>query len=116
MHVIPSGAVVAVLAAWFLVPAAVAVAQGADATINMNQTSFDKAEVHVAPGQIVLWSNPNGPAHTVTADDGSFNSGDVTPGASFSMEFDTPGSYPFYCEYHGDVGGVGMSGVIVVDV
>jgi len=54
MRAIPSGAVVAVLAAWFLVPAAVAVAQGADATINMNSNSFDKTEVHIAPGQTVL--------------------------------------------------------------
>jgi len=81
----------------------------------MNADTFDQTEVHIAPGQTVVWNNPDIPTHTVTADDTSFDSGDVTPGTQFSMEFDTPGTYPYYCQYHGGPGGDGMSGVIVVD-
>jgi len=84
------------------------------ATINMNSDTFDKPQVQIAAGQTVVWNNPNGLVHTVTADDSSFDSGDIPIGGQFSMEFDTPGTYPYYCSYHGDVGGVGMSGVIVV--
>jgi plastocyanin len=83
-------------------------------TINMNSDSFDQTQVQIAAGQTVVWKNGNGLVHTVTADDSSFDSGDIPFGGTFSQEFDTPGTYPYYCTYHGDVGGVGMSGVIVV--
>jgi plastocyanin len=58
--------------------------------------------------------NASSMVHTVTADDGTFDSGDIAIGTPYSREFDDPGTYSFYCQYHGDVGGVGMSGVIVV--
>jgi plastocyanin len=99
-----------------LMPGASTLAQGST-TINMNPDTFARTEVHIAPGQTVVWNDPNNPdsqTHTVTADDGSFDSGDVNPGDQYTMEFDTPGSYPFYCQYHGGPGGEGMSGVIVV--
>ncbi len=87
----------------------------ADATINMTRDAFDQTEVHISAGQTVAWNNPNDLVHTVTADDSSFDSGDVAPRASYSRTFDTPGTYAYYCQYHGDVGGVGMAGVIVVE-
>jgi len=84
------------------------------ATVHMNSDSFDQTQVQIAAGQTVVWMNGNGLVHSVTADDSSFDSGDVAFGGTFSQEFDTPGTYPYYCQYHGDVGGVGMAGVIVV--
>jgi plastocyanin len=84
------------------------------ATVNMTDDSFTKTQVQIAAGQSVVWMNGSSMVHTVTADDGSFDSGDIATGAPYSQEFDTPGTYPYYCQYHGDVGGVGMSGVIVV--
>jgi len=53
--------------------------------------------------------------HTITADDGSFDSGMVDPGSSFSMEFDTPGTFQYYCQPHGASGGTGMAATIIVD-
>jgi plastocyanin len=103
------------LAAWLVIPSTPALAQGAAPPINMRSDTFDVTEVHVAPGQTVMWNNSSNQTHTVTADDGSFDSGDVNAGANFRMEFDAPGSYPYFCEYHGGPGGDGMSGVIVVD-
>src|SRR5438270_13008994 len=96
-------------------PGGSALGQPAAATINMNADTFDQTEVHIAPGQTVTWNNPDISTHTVTADDNSFDSGDITPRTQFSMEFDVLGTYPFYCQYHGGPGGDGMAGVIVVD-
>lgn len=76
---------------------------------------FVPRELHVAPGAVVTWTNSSGETHTVTADDGSFDSGDVDPGGTFTQEFDAPGSYPYYCGPHGGPGGEGMAGVIIVD-
>ena len=51
--------------------------------------------------------------HTVDADDGSWSSGNLVPGAEYSKTFDEPGVYPFFCRYHGDPG-VGMAGTVLV--
>jgi plastocyanin len=84
------------------------------ATINMTDDSFTQTQIQIAAGQTVVWMNGSSKVHTVTADDGTFDSGDIATGAPYSQEFDSPGSYPYFCQYHGDVGGVGMAGVIVV--
>jgi plastocyanin len=98
-----------------LLPAGPAVAQDAGPTVQMQPRTFAPAELHVAPGTSVIWTNPSDVEHTVTADDGSFDSGNVEPGDSFSMTFDTPGRYQYYCQQHGEPGLQDMAGVIIVD-
>jgi plastocyanin len=75
---------------------------------------FDAEVVRVSVGTQVEWLNVGRNPHTVTADDGSFDSGDMQDGAEFSWTFDQPGVYRYYCRYHGGAGGVGMAGMIVV--
>ncbi|MGH2478592.1 MAG: cupredoxin domain-containing protein, partial [Ktedonobacteraceae bacterium] len=65
-------------------------------------------------GQTVTWKNKSSMHHTVTADDDSFNSGFVEPGASYSRTFLRPGRYPYHCVLHGSELGAGMAGVIIV--
>jgi plastocyanin len=48
-------------------------------------------------------------AHTVTADDGSFDV-EVPPGATVSFEVDEAGSYPFHCSIHPN-----MRAILIVD-
>lgn len=53
--------------------------------------------------------------HSVTADDGCFDSGDLNDShQSFSQTFNTAGTFLYHCRYHGGAGGVGMSGKVVV--
>jgi plastocyanin len=42
-------------------------------------------------GQSVRWTNQDGAAHTVTADDGAFDSGSLAGGKEFSFAFDRAG-------------------------
>jgi plastocyanin len=105
----------AALAMCLLFPVGSAFAQDADTPVNMAGLSFAPAEVHVAHGAAVLWTNTSTLAHTVTADDGSFDSGMLNPGDSFRMEFDSPGVYQYFCQPHGAAGLQGMSATIVVD-
>ena len=58
------------------------------------------ANLTVKTGTTVTWTNKDGTAHTVTADDNSFNSGNMANGASFSHKFDAAGTYPYHCQYH----------------
>jgi plastocyanin len=47
--------------------------------------------------------------HTVTANDLSFNSGLIPPGASYSHTFNSPGTTPYKCLIH-----TFMMGMVVV--
>jgi hypothetical protein len=55
-------------------------------------------------GGTVTWSNDGQSAHTVTANSGSFDSGNLDPGQSFSHTFTQPGTFAYYCQYHRSLG------------
>ncbi len=76
-------------------------------------TSFSPANDTVAVGATVTWTIRSGGPHTVTANDGSFDSGSRTDGETFQHTFGAAGSYPYYCQFHGTPTS-GMRGVIVV--
>jgi len=57
----------------------------------------------------VVWTNDDSVPHTVTADDGSFSSGNLNPGDSYSFTFITPGTYAYHCNYHS-----WMKGTVIV--
>jgi hypothetical protein len=48
----------------------------------------------------VTWSNAGQDEHTVTADDNSFDSGNLDPGDGFSWYFSTAGTYSYTCGLH----------------
>ncbi len=77
---------------------------------------FTPDQVTIDVGDTVQWDNTGG-FHSVVADDGSFTSG--APSSSpwtYNFTLNTPGTYSYYCEVHGAPGGVGMSGVITVEI
>ena len=63
----------------------------------------------IAAGTWVTWSNAGQDAHTVTALDGTFDSGDLDPSEGFSWYFDQLGTYEYVCSLH-----PWMTGSIVV--
>ncbi len=75
---------------------------------------FNPEIVRVPVGGEVEWQNSGRSNHTVTADDGSFDSGVLQHGEEFEHTFDTPGVYHFTCLLHGKPGGIGMTGIVVV--
>lgn len=77
--------------------------------VNIKDMAFTPDSITVAKGTKVTWVNNDGAAHTVTADDGSFNSGNLTNSKSFSQTFNTPGTYKYHCTLHS-----GMTGVVIV--
>lgn len=75
---------------------------GADAVVEaaMRGFGYTPARLEIAAGTVVEWTNHDPVPHTVTADDGSFDSGSIEPGATWRHRFDTPGTYPFVCAPH----------------
>ena len=81
----------------------------------MDEFAFNPSRVTIQKGTTVVWLNQEVEDHTVTADDGSFDSGDLSRGAIFSLPLNEAGTISYYCIYHGDQGGVDMSGTVVVE-
>jgi plastocyanin len=75
----------------------------------MEDFVFRPERLEVAAGTTVVWINQGQVAHSVTADDGSFDSGTIEPGARRSLTFSRAGTFPFHCTPHPF-----MRGVIVV--
>jgi plastocyanin len=87
-------------------------AQGASITIQPNSATLgEKAYVpnpaDVKVGETVTWTNGDSQIHTATSgsvgaeDSGSvFDSGILSPKATFDFTFDTAGEYDYYCTLH----------------
>ena len=99
------------------------VARAADAAVDVQDNAFAPAEVTVSVGDTVTWTQTGSNPHSVTADDGSFDShpncsfatGEcMQQGQTYEQVFNTPGRVQYYCRIHGGPLGTGMSGVIVV--
>ena len=68
--------------------------------MTISDFQFSPASVTVNVGGTVTWTN-NGPStHTVTADDGSFDSGNLNAGKTFSHTFQTAGTFSYHCTIH----------------
>jgi plastocyanin len=98
---------------------------GADeaATVGNGNFTFSPASVTITAGEQVVWTQNDDFPHSVTADDGSFDSspgclGDqakcMKSGSTFEHTFATAGTFKYYCVIHGGKGGAGMSGTITV--
>ena len=92
----------------------VAPAEAATVNVAVADNVFQPPTATVTAGDTVVWTQPGTRVHNVTADDGSFSSGNLASGGTFSRAFATPGTYRYYCSIHGAPGGIGMSGVVVV--
>jgi plastocyanin len=76
--------------------------------------AFQDAVIRIPPGTTVVWRNRGRTLHTVTADNGDWDTGQMNPGAVQRHTFRAQGRYPFYCRFHGAPGGRGMAGVVLV--
>jgi len=91
----------------------------ADASVTMTKGSsaaqtcvtanncFDPAQVNVAPGDTVTWTNADTASHTVTSGKPSdnqtgtvFDSSLVKAGATFAFKFTDAGTFDYYCQVH----------------
>ncbi len=63
----------------------------------------------IAAGGSVTFRNDDDRAHTVTADDGAFNSGPIGEGGSWKRTFKQAGTFSYLCAIHPE-----MTGKVVV--
>src|SRR5215203_6425424 len=81
------------------------------ASVSIADHYFDVADIAIEPGTTVLWVNEGKVSHTVTADDGSFDSGELNPGDSYIVTFLGSGRLSYHCQLHSEmVGSVTVGG------
>ena len=83
---------------------------GGEAAVDVVDFQFAPADVSVAVGDTVVWTHGGEAEHTVTADDGAFDSGDLENGDTFEFSFEEAGEFAYTCQYHPE----GMTGVVTV--
>lgn len=80
--------------------------------VYMKNSTYSPSLLTLTAGKPVAWINDDNLVHRVTADDGSFDSGDLEPGATFSRTFSMPGTFPYHCKYHKGMTGTVITGAI----
>jgi plastocyanin len=80
------------------VPASTSSSAGTE--VSIANFAFSPDTLTVKAGTTVMWTNHDTTAHTVTADDKSFDSGNLQPGQSFSFMFTQAGTFSYHCSIH----------------
>ena len=86
-------------------------ASGSTYAVDIVDYAFQPLHINITTGTTVTWTYVSSGAtiHTVTSDPGTnqsqtgtplINSGDLSPGQSFSYAFYQPGYYPYQCAVH----------------
>lgn len=74
--------------------------RGARHVVIIKQMHFDPSQMTIQSGETVEWKNKDIFSHTVTADDGSFDSGLIAPGGSWQMTVKKAGRIGYHCRPH----------------
>jgi plastocyanin len=77
-----------------------ATASAATLPVDLRFQEFAPSHLDALPGDAVEWTNVSERRHTITADDGSFDSGDVFGGDRFTQAFGTTGLHAYHCTVH----------------
>ena len=79
-------------------------------SVSIANMAFNPKGITVKAGTTVTWTNNDVMTHTVTADNDSFNSGNIPSGSVFSFTFSTAGVFNYHCSIHPS-----MTGTITVN-
>ncbi len=79
------------------------------ASVTISDFTFVASPITVAAGSEVTWTNADGFAHSVVAEDGTFHSDSLGTGESFSNTFNDAGTFNYVCGIHAS-----MTGTVIV--
>jgi len=94
-----AAAAVIALAAAPLLPAHAAQAR-AGASVTVANMAFSPASVTVGLGESVTWTFQDATSHTSTSDQGFWDSGTKSGGATYSRAFTSAGTFAYHCTIH----------------
>lgn len=82
---------------------------GRQSGVQIVSDGFNPSTVNAAVGDTVTWTNSDRRRHTVTASDGTFDSGTLNSGARWSFAVTREGTFAYVCAFHPE-----MQGTLVV--
>jgi len=62
--------------------------------------AFNPSTITISAGTTLKWTNKDAVTHDVTSTTGSFGSGPLNNGDTFSYTFSSSGTYTYYCTIH----------------
>jgi plastocyanin len=95
---------------FLIAPNALSAQRDAKEDVSIKGRAFQPATLRIKKGESVTWKNNDDIDHTVDAEDGSFSSGTIKSGKSFTHTFKKAGKYAYSCHLHPR-----MKGTIVVE-
>ncbi|RKX28293.1 MAG: hypothetical protein DRP46_08845 [Candidatus Zixiibacteriota bacterium] len=69
--------------------------------VSITNFTFSPSNITVRAGAMVTWENLDEVRHTIRSDNGAFaGSGDLLQDDTYSVTFNTVGTYPYHCSIH----------------
>ena len=78
---------------------------GTTGAVSIVDFGFEPAELTVAVGTTVTWTNTGAATHTVKWSDGTPESTGLTSGSTYQRTFDAAGTFSYVCGIHGSMSG-----------
>ena len=73
---------------------------GTGGAVEIVDFAYKPADLTVAKGTAVEFTNEDSTAHTATAKGGAFDSGAIQPGKSSKVTLDQTGTFTYSCSFH----------------
>ena len=74
------------------------------ATVYIQGSALNPAEITVTEGTLIIWKNNNGVAESVTSRSGLFD-GIISSNGTYGYRFSTPGTFEYYSRMNPDLTG-----------
>ncbi len=93
---------------------------GDDVVVDMFDNRFEFTDIQIPVGGSVTFVGAGRNPHNAVSADGTWSTESVfgtleqLEGDEAHLTFDTPGTYVFYCTFHGSAEGKGMTGTLTV--
>ncbi len=68
--------------------------------VNIDNYAYKAPTITIATGTTVIFKNLDDDPHTVTSNDGLFDSKGLAQGDTWTYRFTTPGTYHYHCTVH----------------
>lgn len=76
------------------------IATAADHTVTIQGFAFSPAELSIAAGETVTFTNADSAPHTATGAGGAFDTGRLNSGDSATLTFAGAGTFDYACAFH----------------
>jgi plastocyanin len=94
--------------------------EGQDVVVEMYDNRYQYTDIHIPVGGTVTFVGAGNNLHNAVEADGEWSTEDVfgsleqSKGDEATLTYNTPGTFTFYCTFHGNASGAGMAGVLTV--